>query len=221
MNSNTPAATALDDCRCIVFDFDGTLAPNLDLPDMRRQVVALTATYNVPAAVYAERMIVEVIVASNAWLEQHNPSAAAPYAQAAQQRILDIEMEAAAATQLFPAAQPLLERLARENIKSAIVTRNCRAAVLTVFPEANELCDALYCRDDVEHLKPDARHVQAALSATGVPAQQAAMVGDGRLDMQVGAELNMLCIGVLSGSSDAEALTQAGANVVLNSIAEL
>ena len=32
------------------------------------------------------------------------------------------------------------------------------------------------------------------------------MVGDGALDMQAGKDLNMYCIGVLSGSNDAQAL---------------
>ena len=32
----------------VLFDFDGTLAPNLDLADMRRQVVDLTIAAGVP-----------------------------------------------------------------------------------------------------------------------------------------------------------------------------
>jgi phosphoglycolate phosphatase-like HAD superfamily hydrolase len=41
------------------------------------------------------------------------------------------------------------------------------------------------------------------------------MVGDWALDMRAGRELNMRCIGVLTGSNDAEALAAAGADEVL------
>ena len=42
--------------------------------------------------------------------------------------------------------------------------------------------------------------------ALGVDAKNAVMVGDGALDMQAGRELNMQCLGVLTGSNDAQAL---------------
>ena len=35
-----------------VFDFDGTLAPNLDLADMRQQIVNLTVKAGVPSNIY-------------------------------------------------------------------------------------------------------------------------------------------------------------------------
>ena len=51
-----------------VFDFDGTLAPNLDLPEMRRQVIALTRAQGVPAAHFEHLYMVEIITAAGAWL---------------------------------------------------------------------------------------------------------------------------------------------------------
>ena len=63
--------------KAILFDFDGTLAPNLDLPDMRRQVIALTKTHNVPAQVVADRFIVEIIDAASDWLKQRGAHAQA------------------------------------------------------------------------------------------------------------------------------------------------
>ena len=49
----------------------------------------------------------------------------------------------------------------------------------------------------------------------------AAMVGDGRMDMSVGRELGMYCVGVLTGSGDEEQLTNAGADLVIGEIHEL
>ena len=53
---------------CLLFDFDGTLAPNLDLPDMRRRVVELTRQYSVPETIYKDLYIVEVINAATQYL---------------------------------------------------------------------------------------------------------------------------------------------------------
>lgn len=213
--------TFFADIHCVVFDFDGTLAPNLDLADLRREVVKVTQTYDVPPDTYHNQMIVEIITASQGWLKQHDPEAAEAYAQAAHQRILDIELESAANTTLFEATRPLLAALREHKRKTAIVTRNCRAAVLQVFADAATCCDSVKARDDVVHIKPDPRHVEAALTEAGSAAKGAMMVGDGKLDMQVGRALNMRCVGVLTGSNDRQALTNAGADVVLDDIAQL
>ena len=82
----------------ILFDFDGTLVPNLDLADMRRQIAAMASAAGVPEAVHEDLYIVEIIEASRAWLiEQKSVDASFvdQYAAASHQRIHDIEMEAA------------------------------------------------------------------------------------------------------------------------------
>ena len=48
----------------ILFDFDGTLVPNLDLADMRRQIAAMANAAGVPEAVHEDLYIVEIIEAS-------------------------------------------------------------------------------------------------------------------------------------------------------------
>lgn len=202
----------------ILFDFDGTLVPNLDLVDMRRQIAAMATTAGVPDAVHADLYIVEIIEASHAWLvaqERIGATLANQYAAASHQRIHDIEMEAARNTLLFNDARRVLIQLRKAGYKLGIVTRNCRDAVITMFPDMNEYIDCLHARDDVEHLKPDPRHLQSSLDALGADPAASIMVGDGALDMRAGREMNMRCIGVLTGSNDAEALGAAGADEVL------
>jgi phosphoglycolate phosphatase len=199
----------------VLFDFDGTLAPNLDLPDMRRQVIALTRSAAVPERVFADCYIVEVIDAATAWLEGQDAQAAQAYFQAAHQLILDIELEAAQSTDPFPGIADKLDALRATGKRLGVVTRNCRDAVLQVFPSLMDHVDALHARDDTTHLKPDPRHLLTALQALDCAAADTAMVGDGALDMQAGRELNMFCVGVLSGSANAQALQAAGADQVI------
>ena len=202
----------------VLFDFDGTLVPNLDLQDMRRQIAAIAKAAGVPDSVYDGLYIVEIIEASQAWLSNQDnelASSAEAYAAASHQRINDIEMQAARNTAPFTAVRQVLNQLRDGGYRLGIVTRNCRAAVLTMFPDMNEYIDCLHARDDVVHLKPDPRHLQDNLDALGAEAALSVMVGDGALDMQAGQALGMRCVGVLTGSNDTHALADAGATEVL------
>ena len=202
----------------VLFDFDGTLVPNLDLTDMRRQIAAMAKAAGVPDSVYDGLYIVEIIEATQAWLSNQDTalaSSAEAYAAASHQRINDIEMQAASNTAPFTAVRQVLSQLRDKGYRLGIVTRNCRAAVLTMFPDMDEYVDCLHARDDVVHLKPDPRHLQDNLDALGAEAALSVMVGDGALDMQAGQALGMRCVGVLTGSNDTHALTDAGATEVL------
>ena len=199
----------------ILFDFDGTLAPNLDLPEMRRQVIALTVEQDIPQAIYQDHYIVEVIDAAHAWLcQQGRQHQADEYYRAAHRLILDIELGEAEHTDPFEAVPGYLKALKASNIATGVVTRNCREAVYRVFPDIDDHIHSVCARDDVEFIKPDPRHLSHCLDVLGCDARDAVMVGDGRLDMTVGRSLGMYCVGVCSGSSDAHALKDAGADVV-------
>lgn len=200
--------------RAVLFDFDGTLAPNLDLPDLRRRVIDFALTHDVPEAVFAGRYIVEVLEASAGWLSERGRDAAS-FHRRGHELIRDFEVAAARDTRPFPDAVRTLEGLRRNGVPVAVVTRNCRDAVLTVFPDLEHQCDAVLTRDDVVHLKPDSRHLRQALEDVGAASGPSLMVGDGALDMETGRALGLYCVGVLTGSADAQRLQAAGADVVL------
>lgn len=207
--------SAVRGARAILFDFDGTLAPNLDLPDLRRRVLAMTAAQGVPAHVVADCYIVEAVDAATAWLQRHDRGRAEAFHHEAHRFIADFEVAAARETQPFPEIPPALSALRDARKRLGVITRNCRAAVQAAFPHLNDYCHSVLTRDDVAHLKPDPRHLQQALSALGCGAGDAIMVGDGQLDMRLGRAAGVYCIGVLTGSSDAERLAAAGADAVL------
>ena len=131
------------------------------------------------------------------------------------------ELDAAAETDVFPGTRSVLATLRQADASTAIVTRNCEQAVRCVFPDIDNYCDLLLTRDNVEFVKPDPRHLQLALSNLARKAEQAVMIGDGRMDMQLGRELGLTCVGVLTGSSDAASLAAAGAHLVIDDITAL
>ncbi len=206
---------------CFVFDFDGTLAPNLDLPGMRRGVLAMTRAAGVPDDVFADRYIIEIIDAARGWLAQRSPETAAAYHERAHTFIVDFELEAAARLDPFPAARQLLGRLRSAGKGTAVVTRNCEQAVRNTFPDIDEHLDVLLARDNVTHYKPDPRHLGRALELLAEDAERSVMIGDGQMDMRLGAAAGLICVGVLTGSSTESELERAGAHLVLPSIADL
>ena len=63
-------------------------------------------------------------------------------------------MQAASNTAPFTEVRQVLNQLRDKGYRLGIVTRNCRAAVLTMFPDMDEYVDCLHARDDVVHPNP-------------------------------------------------------------------
>ena len=213
--------SGLKPLEAFVFDFDGTLAPNLDLPQMRREVIELTLKTGVPGCEFEHLYIVEIIEAAFSILRTETPYAASRYRLRAHALITEFELKAAARTVPFPETKRTLYELRQAGKQIAVVTRNCSEAVTRVFVDIDDYCDVVLARDQVAYLKPDPRHVRQALTTLGRQESVAAMVGDSRLDMTLGRELGMVCIGVLTGSGNEEQLIAAGADLVITEIHEL
>ena len=199
----------------ILFDFDGTLAPNLDLPDMKRQVIELTRAYDVPDGVWNGQYIVEIITTTRLYLARRSTAEADRYHHEGHQLITELELGAARSTEVFPWTRSVLERTRELGIRTAIVTRNCEAAVRMTFPDLDDHVDLLLARDNVPHLKPDPRHFEQALAVLSHNAEDTCVISDGAMDMRTGRAVGLHCIGVLSGSNDAAQLLAAGAHQIL------
>lgn len=206
----------------ILFDFDGTLAMlNLDFAAMRRGVLAHAVTYQLSADTFTGMDILELIEHATVLLSQQTPEQARQFAREVQALLEAMEVESARTSGLLPGIAELLEALHSREIGVGIVTRNCNAAVRLMFPGLDTYCRAFFPRERVRRVKPHPEHLQAALQHLGLTPRQALMVGDGAMDMQAGKSLGMFSIGVLSGSGNRESLLRHGADLVLESAADL
>jgi phosphoglycolate phosphatase len=206
----------------ILFDFDGTLAVlNLDFALMRQRVLELAVARGVAADVLEGMYILEMIDHAVTLLQRQQDELASAFLRAAQQLLQDMELEAARASMLLPGVQELLDTLLQRQIGMGIVTRNCDAAVRVMFPEVDRYCRAFLPRDRVKLVKPDPGHLLEALDRLGSAPSRTLMVGDGVLDIQAGKALGMFSIGVLSGTGTRDRLLAQGADLVLDSVADL
>lgn len=210
--------------RAALFDFDGTLAHlTIDFGRMRQIVRAELAAIlgpDHPALARRDLPVMELIYTA---CEKQPSSVRDEVARRSEAAVSAYEVEAASRCKLFEFTRPLLMALRRQQKDLAIVTRNCRAAIETVFPDHAEFCRALICRGDVppEALKPHPGQLHAALNALECPPAQALMLGDHPMDIISGKAAGCLTAGVLSGNADREKLEQAGPDWLAEDAAEL
>lgn len=198
--------------RAVIFDFDGTLADTrIDFGEMRRRVYALVQAWGVwDEALANNRYVLEVIAAARARLDG-DAEAAARFAAEAAQILQDVEMETVADACPYAGVPEALARLRDHGYRLGIITRNCRACV-EHFLARHPLChEVLLTRDDIAHVKPDPRHLLAALQHLGVGATQAVMVGDHRSDIECALASGSIAVGVHHTGTTSQEFAQLGA----------
>ena len=207
-----------DSIRVIILDVDGTVVScPIDFGAMRKAVEHVANRWSFDVKTLGVRGIIEQIRLAAEALQEHGSA----FQEEAEGAVVQIEVDAAEAAKLLPGAAEALAQLRKDGYAVALITRNCRAASQVVLRELNDY-DILLSRDDVPRPKPDPDHVHRTLSALGFSPKQAIMVGDHGFDMQAGRAAGVrLCIGVRTGNSADASLTDAGADVVLDSLADL
>lgn len=149
--------------QAILFDMDGTLtAPLLDFDAIRREM-------GIPA-----QPILETLAAMNADARQ--------IAEAILHRHED---RAAMESTLNPGCAELLHWLERHDITTALVTRNSRRSVATVFQRHGLHFDVCITREDGK-FKPHPAPLQLACHRLHVKEEWAWMVGDSHHDVDAG-----------------------------------
>ncbi len=211
----------IHDFDSVLFDFDGTMAPCLDLADLKRRVLEFTVDNGIPAAELEGHFIVEMVEYAAARLARETPDTAIDYRRRAHALIKSREVAQAKDYRLYPGVRRLLRKLRAHRKSLGVVTRNCDEAVSIMFPDAANYVDLMLTRDRVTHLKPDPRHLTQALDEFGCRHSAGLMVGDGAMDMSAGKGLGMTCIGVLSGNTPRRILQDAGADVILDNVVDL
>lgn len=203
----------------VVFDFDGTLAELvIDFNVMKHRVMRTAAGY---LPVVPEANGAPVLEYAATLARAMTGDRGRRFLDEVAELIRTMEIEAAANSHLFPQTKPGLLALADAGIPCGIITRNCRAAVDRVFPDAAAFVGVVLTRDEARHVKPDPRHLLDALRALGAEPARSVMVGDHPMDLATGKAAGTLTAGVASGRVGLEELGRAQPDYLARDVGEL
>lgn len=212
--------------QAIVFDFDGTLSDTpLNFVIMRANAIhAITALVedHPHIAMYLEGKECSVLFPAMAPMEHGKK---VPFLeelnrfcrlfplelqqiirQNALASIEHTEVSAASRARLFPGVRECLRLGRQKGVHFGIVTRNCRRAVLAAFPDIENFVGCVLTREDVAKVKPHPEHLLHALRLLGCPPEQALMVGDHIMDIEVGRNAGTKTAGVATGEASFSSL---------------
>lgn len=212
--------------RAILFDLDGTLVDTDDAHVRRlalliRPVGALRRDWN--EAAFARRLIMAMETPTNALL--------ALLDRLALDEVLGTLLDAlhrlrgevhSEAADLIPGARAALHQLAPHYPFALVSAREQRSMHLLL--EALDLASHFQCivaARTCRRTKPHPAPVLWAAQQLGVQAGECLVVGDTTVDIKAGQRAGAQSVGVLCGFGEREELELAGANLVLESTADL
>ncbi len=213
--------------KAVVFDLDGTLVGfNLDFRALRADVRSYLVKMGVPASILPlGETIFEMLEKAELYVKNSGKSAEA--VEQLRSEALGIaekyELEAAMSTGLLSGTVETLKALKRMGVKIGLCTINSEKSasyILQRFKIA-EFFDAIVSRNMVGQVKPHPEHLQAVLKALSVAPEESVVVGDSSADMQCAREVKAIAVGLPTGISTVQQLTNQGANYITTSIIDL
>jgi phosphoglycolate phosphatase len=126
------------------------------------------------------------------------------------------------ASRLVPDAEPVLVRLQKSHRLAVVTARSHRAArYLLRQHELLDYFEVITTRQDTWLLKPNPSPVRRTARLLGVPAEDCLMIGDTFTDMRSAKRAGAMAIGVLTGLGSRGELERAGADLILNGVADM
>lgn len=212
----------MKDIRLIIFDFDGTLG------DTRHNIV-LTLQETMRQAGLPVREESACAATIGLTLEDGfatlfpELSAEAVAACAASYRIIFEKNRKRMAPQAFPGVRETLSELHGRGIRMSIASSRSSRSLYELMEEMGleGYIDYFVGAHDVTHPKPDPEPVLKTLKALDVHPENALVVGDMPVDILMGSNAGTHTCGVTYGNATRAQLSAAGAEVLIDSIAEL
>jgi HAD superfamily hydrolase (TIGR01509 family) len=134
------------------------------------------------------------------------------------QKAFFLEIAAHERFAVFPAVPELFRALRDRGIRTALATSSddvqFDATLRSARIDLRALADEVVTKSADASSKPDPDVVEAAVEALELEPDQCAMVGDTIFDAEACRRAGVVCLGVLSGGTPADALVGAGARAV-------
>ena len=123
---------------------------------------------------------------------------------------------------LIPGAKAALESLSQKFPLAVVSARGAQGTQEFLdYHNLNGLFKCVASGQTTPHTKPWPDPILWSAQQMGVPPDSCLMIGDTTVDIRAGRAANCQTVGVLSGFGDKRELTRAGADLLLDSVADL
>jgi HAD superfamily hydrolase (TIGR01509 family) len=213
--------------KAVIFDLDGTIVDfNIDFKAARAEVVHLLTQQNLPSSLLSVNESVFVTLKKAKKRMKENGEEEQEFITLKEKVVALVERyesEAAQKTNVIPSILETLKTLRKMKLKIALFTANGEKSTNYILRHfrLRQFFDAIIARESVLAVKPDPVHLEAALKALKVKPEEAIVVGDSVRDMECARRLKVLAVGVTTGISSPEALTNAGADYLASSSVDI
>ena len=203
----------------VIFDLDGTLVKsNIDFVKMKNMIIVHLRSLGVDSEDFSSsRPTFEIVQKGIDILEKKWSEEIVSKVRWHIDRIMtNVEMEEVDSVSALPGVSETMKWLKEKGIKIGILTRSCREYALKSLEiaELSKLVDFVSARDDVDRPKPDPGQVIMLAQKMNVNREETLMVGDHPIDALCAKNSNVRFIGVLTGSSKADAFKKIGCDVI-------
>jgi len=213
--------------KAVIFDLDGTLKEfNLDIKACRTKIINRLTQEGFPRSLFSInesafdmlKKIKKDLIAEDGKKQEFTKIQDIIFSV-----VEDFELEAARTAKLFTGISETLQALRDMKLELALCTISSEKTTNYILKRFHieQFFDAVITRESVFEVKPHPKHLEAALDALKVRAQEALLVGDSVKDIQCAVQLNVLAVGVTTGLSSIEELSRSGAHYVASSANEI
>ncbi len=213
--------------KAVIFDLDGTLVRSrLDYREMTRRVREILMSEGVHESVLnRQRRIWETIRGGVDSLKALGLSS---------ERVLDaigrinealntIELQSLDTVEPMRGAHEALMLIKDRGLRIGVATRACREYAERSLKTTGlaDYVDILLARDEVEHPKPDPRHILQIVDALDASLENTIYIGDTMTDLETAMAANIAFIGFISNDEWAGRLREAGCEIFISDLKEI
>lgn len=211
----------------VIFDLDGTLVTfNLDVKACRTKVIQYLTEQGFPRQLFSmKETAFDMLVKAKKHLNEAKTGNQefSKIEETVFSIVERFELNAAKTNKMFPKIPETLKTLKAMNLKIGLCTISGDKAANYVLERFNiaQFFDVVVTRDSVSDVKPHPAHLKATLHALNVLPEESLLVGDSVKDVVCAKQLNILSVGVTTGLSSIEQLTNSGANYIASAANEI
>jgi len=213
--------------KAIIFDLDGTLIDSRhDYAEMRHRAIEVLSEAGVPAGgpadtgpIWEIRLRGMEYLLLNGVTEERWREIDAQVTDA----LNEVELKALEDARPMPGAAETLHYIVGKGVRIGVATRSHRAYALEALSRSglSLYVEVLLARDDVEHPKPDPRHLLQAVAAFDAEPGEAVFVGDTTTDQSTAREAGVPFIGIPRNETWARRMEEDGYGVLLSRLGEI